>query len=148
MNGEIGYSADGRKFLIINRECKRCGITFETIWKKKEYCSRKCYMIGVAERGSEWRKVVGPSVYNKNRLGNQRAWRASAIKKLGEKCNHCGFSDIRALQIDHVNGDGRAERTIRKSLNRKIALGLVDINRYQLLCANCNWIKRIENNEQ
>jgi len=54
---------------------------------------------------------------------------------------------MRALQIDHVNGDGHKERQTRKSLNRKIALNLIDTSRYQILCANCNWIKRVENNE-
>jgi hypothetical protein len=28
-----------------------------------------------------------------------------------------------------------------------MTLVLKEIDRYQLLCANCNWIKRFENNE-
>lgn len=67
---------------------------------------------------------------------------------LGGKCVRCGFTDIRALQIDHVNGGGKKE--LKKngsgiSYYKKI---LLDKNRkYQLLCANCNWIKRYENEE-
>ncbi len=66
---------------------------------------------------------------------------------MGDKCLNCGFSDRRALQIDHVNGGGIKER---KSLNTKDFHSLVlrtvkskEI-KYQLLCANCNWIKRHE----
>lgn len=75
------------------------------------------------------------------------------IKKLGGKCVRCGFSDIRALQIDHINGNGRKElmsfKSHRDALIRNILqLSANEMNtKYQLLCANCNWIKRFENNE-
>lgn len=67
---------------------------------------------------------------------------------LGGKCNKCGFSDERALQIDHINGDGYKER--RQGVARKNTIIneiIIGKKRYQLLCANCNWIKRFENNE-
>jgi len=59
----------------------------------------------------------------------------------------CGFDDFRALQIDHINGGGSSERkTLKKdSLYREVLKD--NTNKYQLLCANCNSIKRIENNE-
>ena len=69
---------------------------------------------------------------------------------LGNKCIRCGFSDRRALQIDHINGGGVKER---KTLNIKDYCRVVlksiknNENKYQLLCANCNWIKRFENKE-
>lgn len=67
----------------------------------------------------------------------------------GNKCARCGFNDSRALQIDHVNDDGADERReigghkclywvkILRNLQK-------DSTRYQILCANCNWIKRAE----
>ena len=68
---------------------------------------------------------------------------------LGSRCFTCGFSDVRAIQIDHVNGDGAAERkAARGTMLYKPMLKLFTENpaefalRYQLLCANCNWIKR------
>lgn len=70
---------------------------------------------------------------------------------LGNACAHCGFVDARALQIDHVEGGGGKE--LRKSGNRrfyyrKVWLSLEAGERvYQLLCANCNWIKRAEAGE-
>ena len=73
--------------------------------------------------------------------------REKAIAILGGKCVVCGFNDIRALQIDHINGGGLKEN---KSIGnggiiRKILRG--DTQDYQLLCANHNWIKKHEKQE-
>lgn len=80
------------------------------------------------------------------------------IGLLGNKCtnpfniDHGAFlSDIRCLQIDHINGGGHKERQQFKSpwahyefIFEQIEAGSKD---YQLLCANCNWIKKYENKE-
>lgn len=78
------------------------------------------------------------------------------VQLMGNKCARCNFSDIRALQIDHVNSDGAIERRYWKQFGG-LALEqfycivaksyTMNENRYQLLCANCNWIKRSENRE-
>src|SRR3990167_843169 len=75
----------------------------------------------------------------------RRKQRSAVIAILGGQCIKCGFTDSRALQIDHINGGGTKElkklngvqhttQVIRSVLNKE--------NKYQLLCANCNWIKR------
>ncbi len=56
---------------------------------------------------------------------------------------------IRALQFDHINGGGHRER---KNLTKQVSKVVMESflkneNKYQLLCANCNWIKKSENNE-
>lgn len=76
--------------------------------------------------------------------------RKDVLEKMGGKCVRCGFSDFRALQIDHINGGGTKER--KKGLywiHKKImAMSEDEISKeYQLLCANCNWIKKFENGE-
>ena len=68
----------------------------------------------------------------------------------GPVCVRCGFNDIRALQIDHKNGGGVRETrkignfpmTLKYLKNPKSAK-----EKLQILCANCNWIKRCVNNE-
>lgn len=80
-------------------------------------------------------------------LARERDYRLKALKILGNQCCRCGIEDIRVLQIDHVEGKGGLERTRRKSINKAIALGKVKAGKYQLLCANCNWIKRLEMNK-
>lgn len=80
--------------------------------------------------------------------------RNSVLEIMGGKCVRCGFSDKRALQIDHIKGGGNRERKEKRFLGMGTSYYkyvmesfLKNENRYQLLCANCNWIKRFENNE-
>lgn len=80
----------------------------------------------------------------------QRKQRIEIIAIMGGKCARCGFSDIRALQIDHINGGGTKENKSIEvgGIQKKIKSNPLLINtEYQLLCANCNWIKKSENKE-
>lgn len=65
------------------------------------------------------------------------------------KCANCGFSDIRALCLDHLDGGGDAERKgVRTGWNYFRELKKRGFPKgYQVLCANCNLIKAIENRE-
>jgi len=73
--------------------------------------------------------------------------RAKVYGALGGKCVRCGFSDPRALQVDHIFGDGEKDRQKMSwpAFYRHVleALG----SKYQLLCANCNQIKKHEKRE-
>lgn len=69
---------------------------------------------------------------------------------LGHECKKCGFDDKRALQIDHVKGGGIKEiKKVGRNGYYLFVLRSIKLNpnKYQVLCANCNWIKRVENNE-
>ena len=77
--------------------------------------------------------------------------RAAILEFFGPHCVRCGFSDRRALQIDHVHGGGARERK-GKEMSYVIMEAITSdpreaCRRYQVLCANCNVIKRIENEE-
>ncbi|SRR6266404_479913 len=73
--------------------------------------------------------------------------RLRVLRALGGKCARCGFSDWRALQVDHVDGFPEV-RLRRDALYRDIRLSIhLGIKKYQCLCANCNQIKKYENNE-
>lgn len=71
------------------------------------------------------------------------------IDLLGGVCVICGFDDQRALQFDHVHGDGKNDK--KKSRHAYLTYVLKSVTakegKFQLLCANCNWIKRFENHE-
>lgn len=76
--------------------------------------------------------------------------RDAAHAILGGACSVCGFSDSRALQIDHVDSDGSRESKSKGSSSyykQVIESVMKGEKRYQLLCANHNWIKRCEQNE-
>lgn len=78
----------------------------------------------------------------------QHKLRDRVIMHLGGQCVKCGFIDTRALQIDHVEGNGVQHIRAVPWRQRYIhILELMPGTVYQLLCANCNWIKRSERNE-
>ena len=62
-------------------------------------------------------------------------------------CIHCGFSDLRALTLDHIVPIGQQKRRITGVLfYRKLEReGFPE--GYQTLCANCQMIKMFEGNE-
>jgi hypothetical protein len=76
-----------------------------------------------------------------------RKWRDQVFDVLGRVCVRCGFNDTRALQFDHINGGGSHEARTLGSRTRFFKRILADPSGYQVLCANCNWIKRAENDE-
>ena len=64
----------------------------------------------------------------------------------------CIITDHRLLQMDHINGGGRKDRLVTGVSiegRYKLIKEQPDLCRqkYQLLCVNCNWVKRWENKE-
>lgn len=87
--------------------------------------------------------------YYKEYMRKIRMKALSMLSEGGEiKCRQCGVNDIRALQIDHIDGRGNSDRKTRQAtrLHLDIVRGRNSSN-VQILCANCNWIKRHENQE-
>jgi len=84
----------------------------------------------------------------KRSMGGSVALRLQAIEHLGAKCRNCGTVDPRVLQIDHIDGGGtkrRREGVTPTSEYRRILDSSEGWNdEFQVLCANCNWIKRYE----
>lgn len=77
----------------------------------------------------------------------RRKLRQDVIKHFGGKCVRCGFDDWRGLQIDHINGDGRKDILNSRQCPIKYHRALLKVEpgiTYQLLCANCNQIKKYE----
>lgn len=102
----------------------------------KIYC-KSCTREQVERRNRERGLPCSPST----------VMRLKAVIILGGTCARCGFDDIRALQVDHIDGGGLQEVSAigTYQIYKRIADGATD--GYQVLCANCNWIKRYENNE-
>jgi hypothetical protein len=93
------------------------------IWRMKNRERLRKYSI---QRQKKYREEHPLKDYAKSQKDYLQRMRLSVLEALGGECIRCGFDDKRALQIDHIKGE----------------------NKYQLLCANCNWIKRVENNER
>jgi hypothetical protein len=131
--------------------------------KQKVYCSTHKKQRNITQKDwikkhpEEWKKI-------QRRSGKKRRdiLRKEIIQLLGEKCsnpynlNHGDFLvDSRCLQIDHVNRESKhrekknghatsGNEAYLRFILKEIKSGSKD---YQLLCANCNWIKRVENRE-
>lgn len=84
---------------------------------------------------------------NEAAIQTRNAKTQQALIMLGYRCARCGYDEApRAFQIDHVNGGGRAEFR-RIGYYKIVARVLRGEPGYQLLCANCNVIKRFANGE-
>lgn len=99
----------------------------------------------VLEYARQYAKL--PNIKEKYRRSKARL---AVINLLGAECVKCGYRDLRALQLDHINGGGAKENKDRRSSSyyRQILLNPKEaFLKYQILCANCNWVKRYENQE-
>jgi hypothetical protein len=70
-----------------------------------------------------------------------RRIRERAIDILGgRRCAECGCDEFALLEVNHVNGGGRAASKTRQNrqLYRDIVKGEVEISDYNVLCRICN----------
>lgn len=88
--------------------------------------------------------------YNAGRIDTRQIYREMLFDILGgAKCVRCGFSDKRALQFDHKQGGGNSkinneERKDHHRYLKYIKAPELARKTFQVLCANCNSIKRHE----
>jgi hypothetical protein len=117
----------------------------------RKRCS-KCRVIKLLEHFIEEKhrfcRDCRPSLKNSKKLWWETK-RRKVLTHYGNRCARCGFTDQRALSIDHVEGGGAEHRRNLKS--NDICAWLMRNNfppGFQILCMNCQWIKRHENQEQ
>lgn len=124
------------------QQCREYQNRASLLWRKR---NPEC-----AKEVSDAYEASRPGRYADIRRRYTARLRDAIFKKYGDKCVKCGFSDRRALQIDHIAGGGTYERRVlfKNGCNSYWAHILKDVSgKYQLLCANCNSIKRHENKE-
>ena len=115
--------------------CKEC----ECAKKRTKYASDDEYRERVLRRA----KAQYNPEYTKKKY---HLYRRKAFEVLGGYvCTLCGFDDPRALQIDHVADDGYQKRQDGELGERLYRLVIqTGGTGFQILCANCNWIKKAE----
>jgi len=117
--------------------------------REKKLANVKEYRENNKEKEQLRHKIYYDKVKEREQLRNYNR-RQKLLNKLGKNCTHCGFSDWRALQIDHINNNGYDERkreSATKTYRRILAMSDEEARKqYQILCANCNWIKKHETN--
>lgn len=154
--------------------CPFCGAPYSNSrrlsprkWAKRRFCSNSCAakarIDSLVARNKARRKypaVEGLSrqqVYYRHKKSyayahsqKDKEIRERLVRELGGKCIRCGYDkDIRALVLDHRDGDGKEDRKRLRSKIQRYYIEHLDEakERLQVLCANCNLIKSIENNE-
>ena len=135
-------------------KCKSCRTT-KIQHKGLGFCLR-CWeklVRNKTPKRKQWQKKYRENNMEKIRKNNDKYnhnLRQKVIDLFGGKCKRCGFTDMRALQIDHINGGGYQEiKNLSAKYRYKMVIESVENKekKYQLLCANCNWIKRFEDKE-
>jgi len=147
---------DREKYNAYQREWKRLHRAEITRHKKERRQNDKEYRDRVSENSKRWyqaHKEVIREKTNRNvehLLAHRR--RVIEVKRMvlsyygnGKvACVKCGFDNMHALSIDHING--------REGKGRIVSFYYWLIRNgypegYQTLCMNCQWIKRYECNE-
>lgn len=132
--------------------CKDCERFFNSKWARENRKNPEIRSMLRAYQNEWYRsKYLENSDFRNKKLHESREryhiLRTLIIWLLGSKCIRCGFSDLRALQFDHVNGCGSEDRKhfsrmrYLKNILESLEKGE---NKYQLLCPTCNVIKQIE----
>lgn len=144
--------------------CKKCHISIDVanFYKDKRnkdglqcWC-KKCFLEHNKKNLIKWKKenIAYRKIYekqyektHKTQRYNYRAKQRNLIlEHYGKRCNICGFDkDIDCLTIDHINGGGNKHYN-----GLGLTLWLIKNNfpdGFQVLCMNCQSIKRIENKE-
>jgi len=119
-----------------NSWCRAC----HKIWRRKHYVKNREKFL--KRRREKYRE--NPEKFHKQNRGRTSKLHHEAVVVLGGVCVYCGITDIRVLQIDHIHNNGMEERrkTSNTQIYRKIIKDPNSRENYQILCANCNWIKR------
>ena len=126
-------------------------VSKEDIMDKAEICKK--WRERNAERVLSYRKTYNNEHKSERQLYRkewQQKLRQQVLAFLGGRCSVCGETDWRMLQIDHIHGNGTAD-PFRKAgavpLYRAILMMENPHKVYQILCANHNWVKKYEEDE-
>ena len=137
------------------RLCRQCGVQLTPTSPRQLYCGNAKAKTGCAyAHGKQMKQTANRSThaqkYRRKHLKRSsalareyaRKLRQRVLLKYGSRCARCGFTDIRALQLDHINGYGNQHR--KQMRQRRIYQMSLENNdkMFQLLCANCNSIKK------
>jgi hypothetical protein len=116
---------------------------------------RKWYQKNI-EHAREYKRVMMrklrlkyPEHYREQTKLHKQKLKNALFDAYGKTCVLCGFSDVRALTLDHALNNGAEERRqfgIRGTYRR--ALKKEHRNEYRTLCMNCQFIKRVEAKRQ
>lgn len=119
-------------------------------WHRQYYQLHKVEMLERSKRYHQLHKTIRTARYWEYRVLLKR----EVLIHYGNSkcaCVKCGFTDVRALSIDHIDGNGVQHRqALGICGGRQFYVWLKKNNfpkGYQTLCMNCQYIKRSQEKE-
>ena len=111
------------------------GMHYVSVWRRLH----KIPEIKIRKQGNNeihkvWKKHGLCSDAKLINLNPETYVRLQVIKKLGCKCSNCGISDIRVLDINHIDGKDKQKKSYKQRLD---FLNGKQMN-WNVLCCNCN----------
>jgi len=109
------------------------------------YAANKERMKAMKRASMQIRRAENPELFRAQYRRHAARTRAALLDLYGHCCAVCGFSDKRALTLDHKKNNGNEERRQigERGVYRK-ALVERSTDDYQILCMNCQFIKHVE----
>jgi len=110
-------------------ECKQCGNPIT----KNAYCNAQC-------RDQYWKE--NDHIHRENKKVKMWERKKKLIDDLGGKCVECGNSDIRVLDINHIDPSKKLRPKDRQyTTSKRLKMWRQEMGNIELLCANCHRIK-------
>jgi len=134
-----------------SKKCPHCSeikIAQDFYYSKAQTLSSYCKKCSLAIKRYRRRNKLG--YYKEESKNKNLKLKLKIINHYSDNgtCEKCGFRDWRALSIDHIAGNGAEHR--KTIPGNKLYRWLIKNNfpaGFQILCMNCQFIKRHENKE-
>jgi hypothetical protein len=144
---------------VFGKPCRKCNTILDASNMYPFYIGllcKSCKQKDQVAASEKYRKIDRDRFLARTRKAGKKHYEKSRMEVIagyGGKCSCCGESETKFLTVDHVNNDGHKERGHRHKLNpNSYGLGLYRRiikegfpSRYQVLCMNCNFGKRMNN---
>lgn len=117
----------------------------QRIWERAYYERNKEKIRARKAEQMRVRRLNFKDTFRQQGLSYRQATRERLFEMYGRTCAVCGFSDVRALTLDHIHGDGNEERRqVGEKGVYRLALQDYAPDRYRILCMNCQFIEHKE----
>jgi len=128
--------------------CSYCNKEFEKKKCNQKFCSRQHQIQFNNKKYRENHREKSNNYWQKYNAKEYPRLKNNVFNLFGNACNSCGINDPDILCIDHIDHVGKNRKRITYPLYRWILNHPTESKtKFQLLCRNCNWKKRIINNE-
>lgn len=132
--------------------CTTCGITKPFV----EFNSNKTKSDGLSTKCKSCNKAYQQEYYHNNSTKHKASVKVNKVKYLernrnfireylqNNPCVDCGYSDIRALQFDHIDMVGSKAKRVTSFIDGSLEALKEEIAKCEVRCANCHFIRTRE----